>query len=251
VSINQKRVWHWCAYEPRAQQDIPALKSLRQSGQFIILLIAMLGFLLIPPFFIRYESAGVLASTFLSVMLLSALYVFPRRRTFVAACGLAVPALVGRWLLISFPANTHFLVFVMLCAVAFLVLTAAAILREVLATNRVTNDTISGAVCGYLLMGVVFAFLYGIIALLYPGSFIVAGKTIQPEPSTFDYHHEIINLIYYSFVTLATVGYGDITPASPPARALAMIEAGAGQFYVAILIARLVSIRYSRWGDEE
>jgi flagellar biosynthesis protein FliR len=115
----------------------------------------------------------------------------------------------------------------------------------------VTNDTISGAVCGYLLMGVVFGFLYGIIALLYPGSFIVAGKTIQPEPSSFDYHHEIINLIYYSFVTLATVGYGDITPASAPARALAMIEAGAGQFYVAILIARLVSIRYSRWGGEE
>jgi hypothetical protein len=77
------------------------LKSLRQSGQFIILLIAMLGFLLIPPFFIQYESAGVLASTFLSVMLLSALYVFPRRRTFVAACGLAVPALVGRWVWFS------------------------------------------------------------------------------------------------------------------------------------------------------
>jgi len=227
------------------------LKSLRQSGQFIILLIAMLGFLLIPPFFIHDESAGVLASTFLSVMLLSALYVFPRRRTFVAACGLAVPALVGRWLLIRFSANIHFLVFVMLCSVAFLVLTAAAILREVLAMNRVTNDTISGAVCGYLLMGIVFAFLYGIITLLYPGSFIVAGKTIQPEPSRFDYHPEIINLIYYSFVTLATVGYGDITPASAPARALAMIEAGAGQFYVAILIARLVSIRYSRWGGEE
>jgi hypothetical protein len=72
-----------------------------------------------------------------------------------------------------------------------------------------------------------------------------------PELSRFDYHHEIIDLMYYSFVTLATVGYGDITPASAPARALAMIEAGAGQFYVAILIARLVSIRYSRWGSAE
>ena len=68
-------------------------------------------------------------------------------------------------------------------------------------------------------MGVVFAFLYGIIALLYPGSFIVAGKTIQPELSRFDCHHEIIYLIYCSFVTVATVGYGDIMPTSAPANA--------------------------------
>jgi hypothetical protein len=100
-------------------------------------------------------------------------------------------------------------------------------------------------------MGVVFTFLYGIIPLLYSGSFIIAGKAIQPELSRFDYYYEIIELISYSIVTLATVGYGDITPTSAPARALAIIEAGADEFYVAILIARLVSIRYSRWGSAE
>jgi hypothetical protein len=68
-------------------------------------------------------------------------------------------------------------------------------------------------------MGVVFAFLYGIIALLYPGSFIVAGKTIQPELSRFDCHLEIIYLIYYSFVIPTTMGYGDIMPTSAPANA--------------------------------
>jgi hypothetical protein len=235
----------------RERQGTFRMKWLRQPNQFMILLIALLGGLLIPPFFIDHESLGVVASAFLSLLLLSALYVFPRRRTFIAACMLAAPALVGRWLVTSFPLNTRFLVFVGLCWVAFLALTAVAILRHVLATSRVTNDTITGAICGYLLLGVIFAFLYGRIALLYPGSFIVEGKPIQLAVSRVSYHQAINNLIYYSFVTLTTVGYGDITPASAPARAPAMIEAVTGQFYVAILVARLVSIRYARWGDEE
>lgn len=162
------------------------MKWLRQPNQFMILLIALLGALLIPPFLIDHESLGVVASVFLSLLLLSALYVFPRRRTFIAACMLAAPALVGRWLVSSFPLNTRFLVCVVLCWVAFLALTAAAILRHVLATSRVTNDTITGAVCGYLLLGVMFAFLYGIIPLLYPGSFIVEGKPIQLDVSRFN-----------------------------------------------------------------
>jgi voltage-gated potassium channel len=227
------------------------MKWLRQPNQFMILLIALLGTLLIPPFLIDHESLGVVASVFLSLLLLSALYVFPRRRTFIAACMLAAPALVGRWLLTSVPLNAPFLVFVVLCWVAFLALTEAAILRHVLATSRVTNDTISGAVCGYLLLGVMFAFLYAIIALLYPDSFLMDGKTIPLDVHRLNYHQAIINLIYYSFITLTTVGYGDVTPASAPARALAMLEAVTGQFYVAILVARLVSIRYARWGDEE
>ncbi len=119
-----------------------------------------------------------------------------------------------------------------------------------LSATRVTNDTISGAVCGYLLFGIMFAFVYAIIELLYPGSFMIDGKLLRPDLRRFYYQHEISTLIYYSLVTLATVGYGDIAPVSLPARVLAALEAIAGQFYIAVLIARLVSILYSRWGEE-
>ena len=88
------------------------------------------------------------------------------------------------------------------------------------------------------------------LELLHPGSFIVDGKVLRPDLRRFYYQHEISTLIYYSLVTLATVGYGDIVPLSLPARVRAALEAIAGQFYIAVLIARLVSIRYSRWGGE-
>ncbi len=227
------------------------LKILRRPGQFTILLIAMLGFLLVPPFFINYEPTGMLASTFLSLLLMSVLYVFPSRGEFKIACVLAVPTLAGRWLVLQFPHSVLLIVAVVLCWVCFLILTDVVILRQVLSTTRVTNDTISGAVCGYLILGIIFAFLYALVGLAYPSSFLVDGRIAVPDISRLFYQHEISNLIYYSFVTLATLGYGDIAPVSPPARMLAVIEAIAGQFYVAILIARLVSIRYSRWGGAE
>jgi voltage-gated potassium channel len=227
------------------------VKSLRRPGQFTILLIAILLFLLLPPFFIDYESTGVLASTFLSLLLMSALYVFPRRAEFKIACALAVPTLVGRWLVLDFHHSALLMIVVLVCWIGFLALTDMVILRQVLTARRVTNDTVSGAVCGYLLLGLIFAFLYALVAVGYPGSFLIDGKIAQPVLHRLFYQHEISGLIYYSFTTLATLGYGDIAPLSAPARMIAVMEAIAGQFYVAILIARLVSIRYSRWGSEE
>jgi ion channel len=225
------------------------LRTVRRPGQFTILLIAILCFLVIPPFFINYSSTGVLASLFLSMLLLSVLYVFPRRREFLFACALAVPTIAGRWVL-TFNQGEALVFFVVICWVVFLGMTVVAILTQVLSETRVTNDTISGAVCGYLLFGIMCAFLYAIVELLYPGSYIIDGKLIHPELGRFYYQHEISTLIYYSLVTLATVGYGDIAPVTMPARVLAALEAIAGQFYIAVLIARLVSIRYSRWGSE-
>jgi Ion channel len=225
-------------------------KGLRRPEQFTILLLALLCFLLVPPFFINYEPTGLLASLFLSLVLISVLYVFPRRREFRIALVLAVPTLLGCWLVMI-----HFggplLVAVLLSWICFLALADVVILRQVLSATRVTNDTISGAVCGYLLLGIIFAFLYGLVGLIYPGSFLIDGKIATVPKDRLFYQHELSTLIYYSFITQATVGYGDIAPLSAPARMVAVIEAVSGQFYVAILIARLVSIRYSRWGAEE
>jgi hypothetical protein len=227
------------------------LEELRRPGQFTILLIAILGFLLVPPFFINYEPTGVLASTFLSLLLMSVLYVFPNRREFTFACMLAVPTLLGRWLVLGFHHSALLMVVVLVCWACFLALADWVILRQVLTANRVTNDTISGAICGYLLLGLIFAFVYALVELAYPGSFLVDGKVSHPELHRLFYQHEIGSLIYYSYVTMATLGYGDIAPLSAPARMIAVLEAISGQFYVAILIARLVSIRYSRWGSSD
>jgi hypothetical protein len=154
------------------------LKTLRRPGQFTILLIAILCFLMIPPFFIDDALTGLLASIFLSILLLSVLYVFPRREFAIAAV-LAVPSLGGRWFL-NLHQSMGVLMAVALCWALFLAFTTVVILRQVLRSSRVSNDTISGAICGYLLLGVMFAFLYAAIALAYPGSFMIDGTKITP-----------------------------------------------------------------------
>ena len=105
--------------------------------------------------------------------------------------------------------------------------------------NDFMADTLSGAVSVYLLIGIVFAQLYDLVETLQPGSFSAAF--LEPEASpgwTF--------LLFYSFMTLTTVGYGDITPATDATRSLAILEGTIGVLYVAILIARLLGSTKSR-----
>jgi voltage-gated potassium channel len=220
----------------------------RRPGQFTFLLAALLCFLVIPAFFLDHRTTGVVATIFLSVVLLSALYVFPRRGEFKIACVVAVPALAGRWAL-GFHQDRFLMTFVLICWILFLAITVEVILRQVLTATRVTNDTIAGAICGYFMFALMYAFVFGIVEIFYPGSFTVAGRRVPGHFGQIFYQHEIGNLIYYSLVSLATMGYGDIVPVSSPARVLSALEGVAGQFYIAILIARLVSIRYAKWGE--
>jgi hypothetical protein len=100
----------------------------------------------------------------------------------------------------------------------------------------VTADKIYGALCVYLLIGLTWGFMFLTLEGVQPGSFSLGQgqpNGIAKDPAT---------LVYFSFVTLSTVGYGDITPLSPPARSLAFMEAIIGQIYLAVLVARLVGL---------
>ena len=94
-------------------------------------------------------------------------------------------------------------------------------------------EMISAAVCYYLLVGINWGFIYQLIELTGPGSFQF-GQT-GSENVTFD-------LLYFSFVTMTTLGYGDIQPISEPARAWAILQALFGQFFIAVVVARLVAM---------
>jgi hypothetical protein len=113
------------------------------------------------------------------------------------------------------------------------------IVRSIL-MGRVTRHAILGAVCGYLLLGIVWSLLYTAVETLAPRSFRIAGSGGESGPADHG------TLSYYSFVTLSTVGYGDITPTTPLARTLSWIEAVAGQLYLAVLVAGLVGFKVSQ-----
>lgn len=120
-------------------------------------------------------------------------------------------------------------------SVVNLLLLAGVVLAHVFKAGEMNYHRIQGAVAAYLLLGLAWAQAYLLVAVLDPGAFI------PPQPTA----HEAMplpRLVYFSFVTLTTVGYGDITPAHPFARSLATFEALVGQLYPAILIARLVSL---------
>jgi hypothetical protein len=108
---------------------------------------------------------------------------------------------------------------------------------QVFGEGRVTGHRIRGAIVVYLLLGALWAFLYQVVALTIPQAFRLPEGFDGGDP---DALRRIMT--YYSFITLTTIGYGDITPVHPVARTLAMLEGLVGQLYPAITLARLVSL---------
>lgn len=111
----------------------------------------------------------------------------------------------------------------------------AVLLFQTLRVGPVTLHRIQGAVAVYLLLGLMWAHGYEFVALHDPGSF-------QPESLLSGRSHLLPKFVYFSFATLTTIGYGDITPVHPLARSLAILEGLTGQLFPAILIARLVAL---------
>ena len=100
--------------------------------------------------------------------------------------------------------------------------------------KQITGETLWAAVNVYILLGMLFAFIYSLVVIVEPGAFAGGFDAEGGKPSQ--------TFVYYSFVTMTTLGYGDITPEIPVAAMFAYLQALIGQLYVAILIARLVSI---------
>ena len=129
--------------------------------------------------------------------------------------------------------------------IAFLIMVLVGIVREVMSTEQVSFDTISGALSGYLLVGILWGFAYQAVEMLWPGSFQFSDQVLSTMQGSDYAGHNWAVLFYFSFVTITTTGYGDVTPLSTVAGQLAITEAVVGQFYMVVLVARLVAL-YSR-----
>ena len=121
---------------------------------------------------------------------------------------------------------------------AFLLVAIWCAGRHVIMESDISANRLVGAVCLYLLVGVAWAIAYTVTEMLAPGSF--HGLTVEVNQGWGS------NWLYFSFVTISTLGYGDITPVSPIARMLAYLQAVFGIFYVAILVAGLVGAFIAR-----
>lgn len=123
-----------------------------------------------------------------------------------------------------------------------LLICVVLILCYVLKSHEVTLDTIFGALIAYFLIALIFSCIYQAIAVFEPANFSIPEGTVAGQSIPLK-----ARLNYFSFITIATVGYGDIVPRLPASQTLAILEAVIGQFYMAGLIAWLVSA-YARQG---
>jgi voltage-gated potassium channel Kch len=103
----------------------------------------------------------------------------------------------------------------------------------------VTSEVLFGALCSYLLIGLFFALLYSALELWAPGSLSLPVASSGPALSDAS---QFSVITYFSFVTLTTLGYGDIGPLTPMARSMVTMEALLGQLFLAVLLARIVAL---------
>ena len=201
------------------------------------LLITLLCIFVIAPFVVPYYYGPTILNIVAVAVLLSATYAVSERRLFlIIGLSLSIISIaLTFWLAVT---PTHWLVIVAHASLALLIgFFAVAILGHVLRSGRVNADKIYGAICAYLLFGYGFAFVFSVIEELQPGSFV----SVVPDAAR-DLVSRAMQMRYFSFVTLATVGYGDVVPHSQLARTAALLEAMFGQFYLVALVGRLVGL---------
>jgi len=182
------------------------------------------------PLLVALRFDGALLEFFLALNLLAGVLGFEAGWTRRTLLILTITAVVIHFVSAQGAAEVRPAVLAFWTAIALL--SAASSIRFAMRSTRVDAEHIYAALSAYLLAGIFFGVLYHGIESVWPGSFNIAGA--QGEFPLFD-------AMYFSFVTLATLGYGDLLPVSEIARGLAIIEAVSGQLFLAVMIARLVS----------
>lgn len=207
--------------------------SYARLGKYLSLLAAVLLFLLLQPLFYVLEFSSHLAHFLLCLILLAAVVSSGNRRLArYLGLGLILPAFVFTWITDS--GSPSWLISMSFALnVAILGVAVLSLLGDIYQNPKVDIHSIIGAITTYLLIGLAFALVYDWVALLDHDA--IRGLN---DFGTVEAH--LSHSVYFSFVTLSTLGYGDITPVTPLARTIAWVEAVAGQLFLAVMIAFLV-----------
>ncbi len=213
----------------------------RESWRHLALLISILVLFVITPIAAMFPHGVLLLNVFATMVLAAGSYaLFEHRRLFAIAVGSSAVSILATALL-RFTQSQWAAILSHACVVVLIAFFSISILAYVLRGGRVTVDRIFAAVCVYLLIGYAWTFAYALIEALQPGSFAGAdGNSAAVTPG--NYVDQVLELRYFSFMTLTTVGYGDIVPRTSIARTLAALEGITGQVYLMVLVARLVGL---------
>jgi voltage-gated potassium channel len=180
---------------------------------------------------VAYTGTTLINVAFTTTLIVSVWSLLDSRKWFIIGVALAVISVIVTTLDFLFT-DLDLQLFSMSLALIFCILSFTFTMRIIIRGTEMNLNRMVGAICAYLLLGIALGLLNMFIHRLMPGSY----TGISDSPSSL----AGLDMIYYSFVTITTLGYGDISPVRPLARAVAYITAVAGQFYIAILVGMMV-----------
>lgn len=209
-------------------------KGLR--NRFGLILAFFLGMLLISPLFEHSIAAGFVADTFFYLFLFAAAFSIRGGRFFKLVIIFGALVIVGE-VTSYFTDRLHVFIVTNFLSCAFLFLVTLEIATHVVKQQDIQLDTVMGGLCVYVLMGLFWTILFVNLELIHPGAFSFGIH--GPDPGMDEVY---ALLFYYSFVTLLTIGYGDVVAMSNIAQTLTILEGLIGQFYIIFFIASLVGM---------
>lgn len=178
-------------------------------------------------------------TTLLAIAATYAIWGTAKNRVIGLALAVAVFILLG---LSNFVTHHGLIAAHLLVQITFLIYVTAVLVRVVFSARVVDGNILCGAVSIYLMTGVLWGFLYALIELAHPGSFTIDLEN-STTPTTIHTLRDAPGwLVYFSFTTLTTVGFGDVLPGSDVARSMSVLEAVIGQVMMVVMIARLVGL---------
>ena len=207
--------------------------------KYEMLLAAQILLTVISPLFSTTSGARLVVDIAISAIFLTALFIISStRKHFVIGLALMIPTFLLMWAVEIFKLESYAML-PLIGSALFFCYVAWLILSDILHARLVTFDIIAGGISVYLFFGNICGLIYAIIARIDPEAFSIPEVTASYLGSSIS---EVSSAMYFSFVTLTTLGYGDITPVNGFARTLAYLEAAAGQIYLTVLIASLVGM---------
>lgn len=207
------------------------------SGYYNLLLILITLLVIFRPYGAQIVHLAVW-QLLLTCTLLSAIFnANHTRKVKILVTVLACPTVLLCWANLFHPVGIIFIGNIIFIVI-FMTICSASVISNVVVRARVTLETLRGVVGAYFMVAILFAYIYYLIEFITPGSFLIPHQATN----IFSYAEDLSELIYFSFITLLTIGYGDVVPLKSYSQTAVIIEGIIGQFYIAILVARIVSV---------
>jgi len=229
---------NWLRTLARRDEDPGAL------GRHGFLLGSLIGLLVALPLGQAITGSPQRFSILLTLVLLAAVLVNSHQRWIFGLATLVGLGAVAASTAAEFTDSSQLRILGHLASFGLLSFTTMVMLNSLIQSDEVSQDTIVGGICVYLLMGLCFTMIFIVTAEVRPGAFVSdAGPVLR---SLTDTSEHATTLLYFSFVTLTTLGYGDVRPVGDMAQMFAVTEATIGQLYLTIFVARLVGLYVRR-----